>query len=91
MDKIETREFEYHIEFPKNFILLLKESGGDIFDREVQSVINAVNYDIARKLEYSDDGMHTLYNVLQRIKDRWGHLPLTWKVDNSKPRLEIIK
>lgn len=66
----QTHEFQFDVEFPKNFISLLKQNGSPIYDGEVQDVINGVNYDIARKLNHSEEWIYALFNILLVIQER---------------------
>ena len=54
MKNKEVHPFRLPVEWPNLFLLDLKDNGAEVTSHDIQAVKNAVQYDIARKLEFSE-------------------------------------
>ena len=69
---------------PIFFVKMLQNAGYNINSQELQNIINWVKYDIARKLEYSEEWVYALNIIMNKI------------INNSqttklKPFLQLVK
>jgi len=68
MSNKQTHFFQFPVEWPNAFVSAVKNNWLAISEYDVLSVQNAVKYDIARKLEYSEQGIYVLSDTLARLK-----------------------
>ncbi len=64
---IETFSLQVDVNYPLFLINLLKKEDSRINNSDIQSVINWVNYDIARSLEFSEQWMYAFNSIFNRV------------------------
>jgi len=63
----QTLQIETEVKAPLFFINQLQSQWINVSSEEVKSVIIWVNYDISRHLEFSEEWIYALNNVLNRV------------------------
>lgn len=91
---MDAKELSHHVEWPNAFLNLLKESWAWVTPQDIKTVQEAVKYDIARKMQYSEQGLYVAIEIFQRLrgdddghKDSWVH----FLFKNQKLLDEFIK